>query len=235
MKSELDDKATRVRHALELAAFLAAFYVVWSLRATVFVSIGESLASPTARAFYSILCKLAFWALPAWAFTAWLRRERPANALGLTVAPSRRAWLEGLGIAGAYLSAVAAFDVIGAGKHLDGTDVLSLPVALFALQYLASPFLEEVLFRGLVMRELAKLAPLPLASVGTSLLFLGAHLPYWLSHGGLSQELLVNSVGVFLFSNVACVLFARSSSIWPPTLAHIANNLLNAVLVGGHA
>jgi membrane protease YdiL (CAAX protease family) len=66
----------------------------------------------------------------------------------------------------------------------------------------------------------------------TSLLFVAIHLPFWLSHGGLSGALLTNAGGVFIFSLLAGWLYLDSSSIWPPTLAHIANNCLAIVLIG---
>jgi hypothetical protein len=90
--------------------------------------------------------------------------------------------------------------------------------------------LEEVLFRGLLMNDLQHLLSITWAALLTSALFVGIHLPYWLSHGGPSQTTLANSIGVFLFSVLACWLFAKSSSLWPPTVAHIGNNLLASLL-----
>ena len=68
------------------------------------------------------------------------------------------------------------------------------------------------------------------ANLLTSLLFVGVHLPYWLTHEGFTINVLTNSVGVFIFSLVAGWLYLRSASLWPPTLAHIANNFVSALL-----
>jgi membrane protease YdiL (CAAX protease family) len=86
----------------------------------------------------------------------------------------------------------------------------------------------------LVMKELKDLLPTYLATVLTFLLFVGAHLPDWLSHGGPTPAVLANAFGIFVFSVVACGLFARTASVWPPTLAHIANNILSSLLVARH-
>ena len=83
----------------------------------------------------------------------------------------------------------------------------------------------------MVMKEFLTLLPTSLAILLTSLLFVGVHLPYWLSHGGPTPAMLTNAIGVFVFSLLACWLYAKSASIWPPTLAHIANNLLSSLLV----
>jgi len=79
------------------------------------------------------------------------------------------------------------------------------------------------------------LLPAYQATALTSLLFVGAHLPFWLSHGGLTQAMIANAFGVFAFSVVACSLFAMTRSIWPPTVAHIANNIMSSLLVAHHA
>ena len=213
--------------------FIAAFFVVWSLRATVFMSIDDSIASASARAAYSDLLKLLLWVGPAAAFAHWVRRESPAKSLGVAVVPDARTWVVCLAVTVVYLIAVASYETIGGAKHLSARPLLALPLALLLLQHLVSPLLEEVFFRGLVMKELLAVSPVWLASVVTSLLFVGVHLPYWLSHGGFSREVGVNAVGVFLFSLVACWLRARSASIGPPTIAHVANNALSAMLLSG--
>jgi membrane protease YdiL (CAAX protease family) len=151
------------------------------------------------------------------------------------VVPSlRNGWLC-LAVTAIFLVAVALFEVAAGKKSFSGAGLLSLSPALALLQLVISPLFEEVLFRGLVMNELMTLLPAYLANVLTSLLFMGVHLPYWLSHGGLTQTVMANAVGVFLFSVVACWLFAKTASIWPPTLAHIANNLLSSMLVASRA
>ena len=122
------------------------------------------------------------------------------------------------------------------GKSFSAVRLMSLSTLLGLLQFVISPLLEELLFRGMVMKELLTLLPTYLANGLTSLLFVGAHLPYWLSHVGLTPAMMVNTVGVFAFSILACWLFAKSDSIWPPTVAHIANNILSSMLVqaSGH-
>lgn len=223
-------KATR-----ELSLFLVAFFVVWTLRATWFQAVDESIASPTLRAVYSDLLKFILWVLPAAAFARWLRGAPPANYLGLSVVPSRsNGWLC-FAVAAVFLAAGALLEVTTGRKALSFANLLSLSPALVLLQLVISPLFEEILFRGLIMKELMTLLPAYLANALTSLLFLGVHPPYWLSHGGLTQAVLASAIGVFLFSVVACWMFARTASIWPPTLAHIANNLLATLLVASRA
>jgi len=52
-----------------------------------------------------------------------------------------------------------------------------------------------------------------------------------LALSGLTSPVLADADGVFVFGLVAGWLYLTSSSIWPPAVAHIANNLLAALLV----
>jgi len=220
--------------ALQLSLFLAAFFVLWTLRATVFFAVDESLASPALQATYSNLLKLVVWVLPAAAYTFFLRSAPPAHYLGLTVWPSLRNWTLCLGVTVIFLLAVALVDSTIGKKSFSAAGLSSLPIAMWLLR-LVSPLLEELLFRGLVMKELLTLLPAYFATALTSLLFVAVHLPYWLSHGGATREMMTNAGGVFVFSVVACWLFAKTASIWPPTVAHVANNVLSMMLVASNA
>ena len=226
--------ANQRKAALSLFLFLAAFFVLWTLRATLFYAVDESIASPTLRAAYADLLKLVLWVLPAAAFAYWLRSARPAKYLGLSVVPSLRKWLLCLAVTLIFLLAVTLFEYTSGRKSFSGAGLSLLPPVLALLQLVLSPLLEELLFRGLVMQELMALLPTNLANALTSLLFVGAHLPFWLSHGGLTQAMISNAFGVLVFSVVACWLFARTRSIWPPTVAHIANNVLSYLLIARH-
>jgi membrane protease YdiL (CAAX protease family) len=220
----------RFRAALPLLLFLLAFFVVWTLRATVFISIDESISSALGRAVYSNVLKFAVWVLPAVAFVWWVRRISPPHYLGISIWPDRLRWQQCLGITATFIGAVAVVELAGE-KSISFATLAALPLALWVLQFALSPLLEEILFRGFVLRELLMLMSAPRAMALTSLLFVGTHLPYWLTHDGAST-IMTNAAGVFIFSLVACWLFVKTESIWPPTLAHIANNLLTAVLIG---
>src|SRR6266576_7101476 len=222
--------ANRRLASLHLIVFLVVFFDVWTFRATLFFAVDESIASPTARAAYSNLLKLLLWVLPAAAFGYWLRSTPPAKYLGVSVMPSLRNWLMCLAATFIFLLAVTLFTLTLGRKSFSAVSLASLPTVLGLLQFVISPLLEELLFRGMVMKELMTLLPTYLATVLTSLLFVGIHLPFWLSHGGPTPAILTNAIGVFAFSILACWLYAKSASIWPPTLAHIANNLLSSVL-----
>ena len=223
--------ANRRLASLHLIVFLVVFFDVWTFRATLFFAVDESIASPTARAAYSNLLKLLLWVLPAAAFGYRFRSTPPAKYLGLSVMPSLRNWLMCLAATFIFLLAVTLFTLTLDRKSFSAVSFTSLPTVLGLLQFVISPLLEELLFRGMVMKELMTLLPTYLAILLTSLLFVGIHLPFWLSHDGPTPSVVTNAIGVFVFSILAGWLYAKSGSIWPPTLAHIANNILSSLLI----
>lgn len=222
---------TQRKVALQLTLFLVAFFALWTLRATWGYAIDESIASPIPRAAYSSVVKLVLWVIPAVTFAYRFRNPDPAKYLGLSVWPTQRCWRLCLAVTGAFLLATALMELGLGKKTFSITGLATLPLTLWFLQLGLSPWIEEVLFRGLVMKELLQLLPEYLATILTSLLFMGIHLPYWLAHGGATRVMAANAVGVFIFSLLASWLYARSESIWPPTIAHIANNVLASLLV----
>ena len=223
---------TKRRSAAELLLFIVCFFAIWSVRATFLYAIDESIVPDGLRTVYSVSVKLILWVLPAFGYVCWVRNASPFRYLGISVMPSARKWLKYLVVIGLFLSAQVAFQSIvrGNAPSLAG---ISVSITLSGiLSFVVSPFLEELLFRGLLLHELAALLPRWVANLLASLLFAGIHLPFWLSHGGLSATMLTNTAGVFIFSLLAGWLYLDSSSIWPPTVAHIANNCVAALLAG---
>ncbi len=223
---------TTRRPAREFLLFIAGFFAIWTVRATALYVVDDAIASDALRAIYSIAVKLLLWAAPACGFAYWVRRASPCRYLGLSAMPSARQWALYLAVIGAFLGAMVGFEAITGGNKLSLAGI-SLAVTLPGLlSTIVSPVVEEVLFRGLFLKELTELVPRWTANLLTSLLFAAIHLPFWLSHGGLSAAVAARAAGVLIFSLLAGWLYVRSSSIWPSSVAHIANNCV-AMLLGG--
>lgn len=230
-EQESGSRTHRRKAALELALFLAALFAVWTIRATWLYAVDESIGSETLRVVHANGLKLLLWVVPAAAFGYWRKGQRPARYLALSNAPGWPQWKTGLLVTVAFLLAVVAFEASAGGRLISFQHALSTNLLVGLLSFGVSPLLEEILFRGLVMKELLNLLPVTFANLLTSLLFAAIHLPYWLSHGGYTPALAANVVGVFLFSLLAGWVFAKSGSVWPPTVAHVLNNLVSALLV----
>ena len=215
--------------AKKIFLFIAVFFVVWSIRAIYLYLVDEAIASVTLRAIYSSAVKLILWDVSAFGFAYWVRHASPLQYLGLSVMPPARRWLLYLIVIGLFTGTIIGFETIFGGHALSLVGMpftVTIPDILF---YLVSPVIEEILFRGLLLKELASLMPQWSANLLTSLLFAGIHLPFWLSHGGSSETVLANTVGVLIFSLVAGWLYLKSASVWPSVLVHIVNNCISAL------
>ena len=221
----------RRKAALYFGSFMAVFFVTWTVRATSLYAIDEAIASPTLRAVYSNWLKLLLWVFPAAAFVYWVKGLEPVKYLALSCFPRWGLWKLCLVVTAAFLLASAIRELSFGDKSISRVPLALTPPIVGLLSFVVSPLLEEILFRGFVLKELLSLMPLAFANTLTFLFFVSAHLPYWLSHGGLTRPMMANCAGVFVFSLVAGWLRARSGSIWPPTFAHITNNLLSSLLV----
>jgi uncharacterized protein len=220
----------RTKAAIELTLLLGGIFILWSVRAIYGYAYDASIASETLRALYGNVVKGVLWVVPAFGFARWARHSKPVRYLGISVMPTARQWSWCLGVIGLFVLAVIGFETLQGGKSLARSGIPFSITTVGVLFYVVSPVLEEILFRGLVLKELGSLMPGGIANLVTSLLFVGIHLPYWLSHGGVTPGMISNCVGIFAFSLVAGWLYLRSASIWPPVCAHLANNLVASLL-----
>ena len=224
-------ESERRRSATELAVFTGCCFAVWTMRATYGYAIDESITSPGARVLVSNVVSFLLWVVPAVLFVNWFRREpaalprhhHDANWPAVDVVP-RGDHLLPRGRCGSET-------VLLGRKHFALSGAASYSTAPGLLLLCATPLFEETLFRGLLVKECRRLTGPWSTVVVTALLFAGIHLPFWIWRDGLSGGVLANTGGVFVFGLVAAALYLKTSSIWPPTVAHVANNLLAALLV----
>jgi membrane protease YdiL (CAAX protease family) len=205
--------------------------LAWSLRATWLYFIDEAIGSESARLAYSALIKLGLWVVPAFAFASWVRGAAPLRYLGILAWPRIREWRRAGAVIVVYLGTVASFEWLVNGNFPSETHFFSMSPSAGMATLVAAPVMEEILFRGLVLQELAPLMAWPAAVALTSLLFVMVHLPHWLWHGGQGISIVARSSALFVFSVLAGSLYGPSRSVWPCVAAHTANNALAAALV----
>lgn len=91
--------------------------------------------------------------------------------------------------------------------------------------------IEEILFRGLVLRELTERFDFLTANLVTALLFVAIHWPNWLWMYGYQNWMPATALAIFLLALLLGMLVRITGSIWPSVGAHAANNLI-ARLIG---
>jgi membrane protease YdiL (CAAX protease family) len=208
---------------------LAAFVVVWSVRATIGFRIDQTL-HPDTRPIYSSVVKLALWAVPAAAFAIWIRRDAPLQTLRLGM-PATRTLPFAAVLMVVYLAGVA-FDV--ARKH--GRTLAQLGEALAARGAatfawgVPSAFAEELVFRGLVQTELTERWGFWRANAVGSLVFVAMHWPHRIWRNGFGLDVVGDAPALLLIALTLGFLTQRTGSIWPAVVFHAANNTISGIL-----
>ncbi|MBM7614690.1 CPBP family intramembrane glutamic endopeptidase [Alkaliphilus hydrothermalis] len=105
-------------------------------------------------------------------------------------------------------------------KHIDLMEQLlsGSPILLYLAVAIAAPFIEEIIFRGLILKELRKNLSIKWAIVIQAILFA-------LYHMQLVQGIYTFFMGILL--GLVCVWF---KSIWPAIIIHLFNNLISVIL-----
>ncbi|ABR47253.1 Abortive infection protein [Alkaliphilus metalliredigens QYMF] len=104
--------------------------------------------------------------------------------------------------------------------HINNThSLISVhPLLLIISVGIAAPFIEEILFRGLVFRELEQKSTIAITIIIQAIIF-GAY------HLNLAHGIMTTIMGIFLGLSLYW-----TGSIWAPILIHLTNNLLSVVL-----
>jgi len=88
-------------------------------------------------------------------------------------------------------------------------------------------FIEEVPYRGFMLRKFAERVGFWPANLITSLLFVGIHLPGWIALHMLRPG---TAVTIFAFGFVMAIAVKYSNSLWASIIAHSANDFMTFVL-----
>ncbi|HKP86258.1 MAG TPA: type II CAAX endopeptidase family protein [Blastocatellia bacterium] len=97
-------------------------------------------------------------------------------------------------------------------------------VAVAVLATFSAPFVEEVIYRGVLYSGLRKFFGVPATIIAVTVLFAGVHVPqYWGAWASLS--------GLMLLSLTLTVVRARTKSILPCVVIHTVNNSVISLLL----
>jgi membrane protease YdiL (CAAX protease family) len=116
--------------------------------------------------------------------------------------------------------------IINAYNH---QPLFSLPVNWsFATSVIVAPIVEEITFRGAVLRGLMLRHHFAVANTLTAIFFLGAHLPGWFFQGKLSFMLthpVGGAISILIIGWILGLVAFKSNSVLGSILTHMLNNL----------
>lgn len=171
--------------------------------------------------------RIAIFLGPVVGYLLFVARERPLRALRLTTnVPRGLAWGVAGGVAlGAVIVARAALF----GPR--GLDPKPVPLEAWLTALTVATIVEEIVFRGFLLRRLEGATGFWWANVVTAALFVAIHVPGWALVGGtpLVPGRLMAMGDIFVLGLVLGYVFERSGSVWAPFVVHSVNNALATV------
>jgi uncharacterized protein len=226
-----NDAPAQVRGSLtKLAIYVALFFVVWSLRAIVFIGVDESIESTLWKNVYSNAVKFIIWVVPVF-ITLGVSRLPPFPYLKLTTRLNKKGLMIGAVVTLVWFSLVVLGEALLSGRNAGAMLAVrssEWPSILAGVFF--SPISEEILFRGFFLNRLSESLRFWKSNLIAALLFMLAHWPYWLSRNGFSPQVIKDSVNVFLLGCLFGWLMKKTNSLWPAIGAHIANNSLSGLI-----
>lgn len=214
----------------QLAIYIPAFLLVWSLRATVFIGIDESIQSPVWQNVYSNAVKFFIWVVPVF-ITLRVCHLPPFAYLKLSTRVNLRGLILAAIVVAAWLGLVLVGESALTGRsiatllHHDSFVWLTILASVFV-----SPICEEILFRGFFLNRLNESLSFWKSNLISAALFMLVHMPYWVSKSGLSGRVVKDMVNVFLLGCLFGWVMKKCNSLYPAIGAHIANNFLSGLI-----
>jgi membrane protease YdiL (CAAX protease family) len=211
------------KHLGPFIAYLVFFYVTWTFVWVygVYPWATRVVGNTTLQyALINFAFRFGIWVLPVFAYLRWVDRVEPFEYLQLT-----QHWKRGL-VVGLVLSVV---NLMGTAARLGMPDWGHAYItwnSVLGTSALIGVF-EEIPFRGFVLRKLQERFDFWTATVISSVLFVGAHVPGWLMLGSLKAN---NVVYIFVFGVVMAIILKYSRSLWAPIVTHSLNDGISNVL-----
>lgn len=133
---------------------------------------------------------------------------------------------------GAAAGLLPAGQLIYRALHAGKFPVIPHSADLWLNAIIAAPVAQEILIRGLLFRELSRIATPLKGAVISSILFALIHLPFWYfagrkSGGDLARSLLlIGGIGM-----ICCLVATRARTLVAPITFHFLNNLMTSCVV----
>ena len=214
-------RAPAPTNGMPLVLYVIAFFLTWTAWV---VWLYPRLLLLGDRTFSYALVNLTtrglIWVAPVFLYVRFVDRTDPISYLKLA-GPWRRGVVVGL-LAG-VLNLAGTIARFGAPHPALGSLTWN---SILGTSMLVG-FIEEVPFRGFIFQKLGERMRTSHAIAVSSLLFVGIHLPGWVSLGTLRAA---NVVTIFVIGTILAAMFRWTGSLWSAIVAHSANDFVTAVL-----
>lgn len=217
----LDNPATKPGMPLFLT-YVAAFHLVWiAWPWLLYPKLTAALGEETfAYALIQLSIRVTVWIGPVWLYLRYVDRVDPVEYLKLR-GRVRRGLL--------YALLLTAVNLVGMIVRFGMPHVTMARVTWNSIlgTSLLVGFIEEIPYRGFMLRKFAERLNFWLANLMTSVLFVAIHLPGWMALHTLKAG---TAATIFVFGFVMGTSVKWSESLWTPIVTHSANDFLSYVI-----
>jgi membrane protease YdiL (CAAX protease family) len=179
-------------------------------------------AETLAYAVFQLAIRTMFWIAPVWLYLRYVDRVDPLDYLKLKHHVGR-GFLVGI--------AVTALNVVGTVARFGLPHPTMERVTWNSIlgTSLLVGVIEEIPYRGFILRKIGERLNFWLANTITALLFLTIHLPGWFALQTFSARA---AMTISVFGFVMGLVVRWSNSLWAAIVAHCANDFMSFVLFG---
>ncbi|NHM33003.1 CPBP family intramembrane glutamic endopeptidase [Neobacillus terrae] len=206
-----------------LIFYLLVFYFVWALKELWVINYFH-LFSETTYALFNASAKVLVWIVPAWLYVKYYLNTNPMYYFNMNINVKKGLFW------GIILSLCYGLLCFAIAVYLDKQGVFHflLPLDSYIDGFLVVGITEEIVFRGLILKEINKRISFWKANVITALLFLFIHYPIWIHNGTFFH--FASHVFIFLLGLIFGYIYKKTSSLWSVVILHSFYDFFISVL-----
>lgn len=201
--------------------FLTTFYLFWAIWVFIFRPwVGSFSTNAEVRQVVDEMVRVVLWLGPLVIYLRWVVPQRIPLCFLRIISPINAKWLWAM----ALLSTVWLESVLFTGTYHFKQE-MNLFVQI-VLKFTLAPLIEEILFRGFVLRMFEEQFHPFLANILQAFYFAVAHF-YWLYLYGFSWDVMHLFAFAMAIGWVFGFMAQKTNSILPGVIHHIVNNILS--------
>lgn len=198
-----------------LSIFFITFFALWCIRELWLVHY-LNLFDPVTRSFISASIKIIIWVIPVLLLVYFVEKKNPISFLSLNTNLKK-----GFKWAVSITFAMAIYFIIVNMFLMKKEFNLNLGLNVWLNHIILVGIIEEIVFRGFLLKKFMEKHRFGKANVYTSLLFVTIHLPIWFRTGLFHIPTILGTLlFVFLLSLVFGFIYKRTDSLWSVIIIH---------------
>lgn len=200
------------------------FFSFWSIRELWLAQYLEAM-EPVSQALTAAVIKIVIWVVPVILFVMIVEKKNLLSYLGLN-----RYFKRGLKWAGWTCLALVIYFIVLNFVVLQNNITVNIDFNEWLNTIILVGFIEEIVFRGFLLKKLTETFMFWTANTITSILFVSIHFPIWFYNGLFEFPYIVGPmITAFILGFIFGFIYKITNSLWSVIVIHSVYNLLVAL------